>query len=521
MPFEVGQHIGDYEILDVLGTGGMGQVYRVRNVISNRVEAMKALLPNMTADPDFAARFSAEIRTLATFDHPNIAQLRTAFQSGNQQLMVMEFIEGSTLDRLTQHGALPQTEVIKIAKQILSALSYAHSRGVVHRDIKPANIMVTPAGVVKLMDFGIAKSASEHKLTQTGSTLGSLYYMSPEQVRGTPVDARTDIYSTGVLLYELLSGRRPFRATTTYALLEQQLNETPEPLFQANSLISEALNDVVFTAISKDPAARFQTADAFANALSSAANPVASKTPTASFPSNQPIPIAKPQPVPASASSQNSNRTVWILGGALATLLALVGAASIAPHFYHTTAKSSTKGARQRQPEVQRSEEKPQTTATSVPPPAEPAVRRQSEASRTSTVPESRPPRARDATVPRAAVPESTSQTSPPEPRQQVSEQQPAPEPVPSDADFAHVQDELIQLNSRASVVSASVEKLQQQQSADGLGLRQDMAASYSRMNSYLHAVDADLANRNLIAAQRHMDMAEKEVSTLEKFFNR
>ena len=271
MAFETGQIVGDYEILGPLGSGGMGSVFRVRNVISNRVEAMKALQPDLGMEPELAARFSAEIRTLAGFDHPNIAQLRTAFQSGAQQLMVMEFVEGSTLDEWARRSPIPQDEVIAIALQILSALSYAHGRGVVHRDIKPGNLMVTGEGIVKLMDFGIAKSSSEKHLTQPGSTLGSFYYMSPEQVRGSTVDARSDLYSVGILLYELLSGRRPFQADTTHALLNQQVNEIPQPPIEVNPRLPRELSDLILMALEKDPARRFQTADAFARALRSVA----------------------------------------------------------------------------------------------------------------------------------------------------------------------------------------------------------------------------------------------------------
>src|ERR1700732_5350254 len=179
----------------MLGVGGMGSVYRVRNVISDRTEAMKVLLPNLVAEPDLAVRFISEIRMLASFDHPNIAQLHTAFQADNQLVMMMEFVEGFTLEHRGQQGAMPGGEVVQYISQTLSALSYAHARGVVHRDIKPANIMVTSHGIAKLMDFGIAKSKVDNNLTRPGTTMGSLYYMSPEQVRGTTVDARSDIYS--------------------------------------------------------------------------------------------------------------------------------------------------------------------------------------------------------------------------------------------------------------------------------------------------------------------------------------
>ena len=229
MALEVGQRVGDYEILALLGAGGMGRVYKVRNIISNREEAMKVLLPDYASEPELAARFMTEIRTLAGLEHPNIAQLRTAFQSLNQFVMIMEFVEGTTLEKLASQSQIPLDQVLEYSTQVLSALSYAHSRGVTHRDIKPANIMITSHGLVKLMDFGIAKSTNDMQLTRPGTTMGSVYYMSPEQVRGGTVDARSDIYSFGVTLYEMLTGRRPFQADTSFSVLNAQLNEAPMP----------------------------------------------------------------------------------------------------------------------------------------------------------------------------------------------------------------------------------------------------------------------------------------------------
>src|SRR5271168_1054147 len=196
--FTTGQHIGDYEVLSILGVGGMGKVYKVRNVISDRVEAMKVLLPDLTAHQSLADRFLREIRLLASLNHPNIASLRTALTYENQLVMIMELVEGETLANRVARAPISTADAVNYSDQILSALSYAHKQNIIHRDIKPANMMLTPAGVVKLMDFGIARSATDGSLTTTGTTLGSLNYMPPEQVRGDPADNRSDLYSLGV-----------------------------------------------------------------------------------------------------------------------------------------------------------------------------------------------------------------------------------------------------------------------------------------------------------------------------------
>ena len=175
MTLETGKRVGDYEILSVLGSGGMGQVYSARNIISGRIEAMKILLSDYAAEPQLTERFNAEIRILASLDHPNIAQLRTAFEYDNQLVMIMEFVEGATLEKRATEGPIPLNQVIAYSDQVLSALSYAHSKGVTHRDIKPGNIMITSHDLIKLMDFGIAKSSTDLERTQLtcpGTTSG-------------------------------------------------------------------------------------------------------------------------------------------------------------------------------------------------------------------------------------------------------------------------------------------------------------------------------------------------------------
>ena len=203
MSIEIGQTMSGYQIIGLLGRGGMGKVFKVRNVISDRVEAMKVLLDDATAAPDLTERFLREIKLVASLEHPNIAALRTAFQADHQLIMIMELVEGSSLDEKLRGGRLNPIYAVDCTCQVLAALAYAHQLGVVHRDIKPGNILITTTGVVKLTDFGIASKVGDARLTATGMALGSLYYMSPEQVKAAPLDARSDLYSLGATLYRV------------------------------------------------------------------------------------------------------------------------------------------------------------------------------------------------------------------------------------------------------------------------------------------------------------------------------
>ncbi len=262
------RRIGDYEIIRELGHGGMGQVYLVRNLLSDRVEAMKVLLPNMVGQSDLVTRFTREIKVLASLEHPNIAALRTAFTADNQFVMIMEYVEGDTLAHLLEQGRFSTEESLNYVDQVLSALSYAHGKGVIHRDIKPANMMLTPQGTVKLMDFGLARSGNELGLTVTGTTLGSLDYMPPEQVMSQHTDERSDLYSVGVSLYQMVTRQRMFSATSSYSIMQAQVKETPRPPIEIQPTLSKAVSDMIMMAVAKDPAHRFQSADAFRNALS-------------------------------------------------------------------------------------------------------------------------------------------------------------------------------------------------------------------------------------------------------------
>ena len=205
---------------------------------------------------------------LASLSHPHIASLHTAFKVDDQIAMVMELIEGEDL-HWKLHRAWPgrAVEGIEYVRQVLSALEYAHARTIIHRDIKPSNIMITQLGQAKLLDFGMAFKGADQRVTRPGLILGTLHYMSPEQVRGERVDARSDLYSTGVTLYEILTARRPFDGSTEYQIMASHLQETPKWPSDINPAIPYSLSVTLLKALAKDPAERFQTAAEFLNAL--------------------------------------------------------------------------------------------------------------------------------------------------------------------------------------------------------------------------------------------------------------
>jgi serine/threonine protein kinase len=267
MTLQVGQVVGEYKIERVLGRGGLGAVWEAKHLISQRAEAIKVMLPEQTGTEDMKERFRREIQLLASLSHPNIAQLHNAFYFEDQLIMVMELVEGEDLRTRGRNARIPMPQLIDYALQVLSALDYAHARGVVHRDIKPANIMVTPSGLVKVLDFGIAISQTSQNLTLAGSVIGSPLHMSPEQIRGEKATQQSDIYSFGVTLYELIAGQPPITGATTYALMMAHLNVVPTPLSQLRPDIPARLSGVIARALEKEPSRRFATAAEFLEAL--------------------------------------------------------------------------------------------------------------------------------------------------------------------------------------------------------------------------------------------------------------
>ena len=567
----IGERVGDYEIVEVLGAGGMGQVYKVRNVLSERIEAMKVVLPNMSSDQELAQRFLREIKVQAALDHPNIARLHTAQQVGDQLFMIMEFVEGSSLEKLLERGPLPLHESMNYVSQVLDALAYAHAQGVVHRDIKPANIMRTLTGLVKLMDFGIARMAADRRLTRTGHTVGSLFYMSPEQIQGGEPDPRSDLYALGVTLYEMVTGRKPFQGDSDYSIMAAHLETTPVAPLNVVAGLPADLSDIILMAIAKDPAQRFQSAAAFRAALGSIALPAAvpmEQTMTVAVPLMSPKPPVPPLPPPAPvatapaplpppvaatpmtppfvpaaapAAQPRSRRGLYMTLGSIATLLVLALAILEVPKFLKTRAEQSEPKASSPKvdvPSTPAPAAAPVTDSTPPPapaaaaadptpppaPPATPAAEATPAPVRTSGSPKAQ------ATPQRRATPVAQQQNPPAGPAaapvQQAapSGQQAAPPPQParaSAAELNELREQFNQLSIRAGGAKNGLRSMQQQMAAQGLGIRGDMLETESRMDYQMKEAMDYIRSGDAEQARTTLQMAQRAVETLEKFLGR
>jgi serine/threonine-protein kinase len=246
----------------------MGQVFKAEHTITKRIEALKFLATDVENSGEPLKRFLREIEVHARLSHPHIVTVYSAFQAGETLVMAMEYVEGRSLQSLLERGRIPAPAAVDYICQILSALSYAHAMGIVHRDISPANIVVTPGGCAKLMDFGLAKPRDDKKLTQGATAIGSLNYMSPEQVRCLPnVDGRSDLYSIGAVLYQLVTGRTLFEGASSFEVMLAHVDEPPKPAIEFAPEIPPELNNLIMRALAKSPGQRFQSAEAFLEAL--------------------------------------------------------------------------------------------------------------------------------------------------------------------------------------------------------------------------------------------------------------
>ncbi len=269
MPISTGQMIGDYEVIDLIESSKTGVTYKVRNVLLQRFEALRVLPKSFQDDQDKVTRFLREAKAHARMNHPNVVSFYHATQLEGQLVMTTELVEGTTLERRLELGALPLDDALDYMSQVLSGIGHAHLVGVVHRDISPSNIILTPEGRVKLTGFALAKATTDPQLTQPGTVLGSLDYMSPEQVKGlTEIDARTDIYSLGVVFYEAITGQKPFAQKSQFEIMVAHVNTAPLSPSAVKPGLPAELSEIVLKAMAKDPPFRFQTAEEFNQSIS-------------------------------------------------------------------------------------------------------------------------------------------------------------------------------------------------------------------------------------------------------------
>ncbi len=256
----IGQTVSHYKILEKLGEGGMGMVYRAEDTLLQRAVALKFLASHFISNPDAKARFLTEARAASALNHPNICTIYEIGEVDDRQFIVMEFVEGKPLSQIVTDGKLPLPKFFEVALQIAEGLEAAHKKGIIHRDIKPDNILVTAEGRAKIMDFGLAKIRDTARITTTGTALGTAAYMSPEQARGEMVDARSDVFSLGMVLYEMVAGRHPFSGAHPAAFIYSILHEQPEPLGRYRSEVPAELETIVNRTLEKNVAHRYQTA---------------------------------------------------------------------------------------------------------------------------------------------------------------------------------------------------------------------------------------------------------------------
>jgi serine/threonine protein kinase len=316
-----GRTIAHYEVLEKLGEGGMGVVYKARDTHLDRSVAIKVLPPEAVADPERKLRFVQEAKAASALNHPNIIQIHDINSDGGLDFIVMEYVVGKTLDRRIGRKGLPLGEALKYGTQIADALAAAHAEGIIHRDLKQTNIMVTDKGAVKVLDFGLAKlirplQSDESRsvlalksLTDEGRIMGTIAHMSPEQAEGKKVDARSDIFSLGSMLYEMVTGQKAFQGTSKMSALSAILHKEPKPVSDITKAVPVDLEKLISRCLRKDPAKRFQHMDDVKVALEELREESASGVLEAAG-------VAKAKP---------RHRLIWAFGVAAALGMATVG----------------------------------------------------------------------------------------------------------------------------------------------------------------------------------------------------
>src|SRR5947209_1269060 len=322
--FYTNQSIGEYHIVDFLGAGGMGEVYRAMHSKIGRIAAVK-VLTQATQSSGFVERFFNEARIQASLQHPNIATLYDFMEVGGQPCIIMEYIDGETIsERISAYGApLPLSETVYVFEKVCEAIDYIHRHGIIHRDIKSNNIKISSQGQVKLLDFGIAKGQTSQQLTQVGSVIGTLQYLAPELIRGGTADERGDIWALGVLLYEMITGRVPFDATTVGDLCDRIDRVDYAPPAQLNPSVPRDAARIIARCLKKNPAERYASAGKLLADVKRLAA-VVSKPGL-----SEPVSEAATEYVEAKAGGPSSRMPLFVGAAAAVLLLVVAGVAAL------------------------------------------------------------------------------------------------------------------------------------------------------------------------------------------------
>jgi serine/threonine-protein kinase len=318
---------GRYELEELVGTGGMSSVYKARDRLLERHVALKLLHPHYGGDDEHVERFRREARAVAQLSHPHIVTVIDRGEDDGQQYIVFELVDGENLKQLVERsGPLPVRRAVELTLQIADALAFAHGHGLVHRDVKPQNVLLTPDGDAKVTDFGIARSLEvEHGVTQTGTVLGTSNYISPEQAGGKPTTPATDVYSLGVVLYELLTGEVPFQGENFVAVAMKHVNEPPPDLLEKRPDVTMRLAAAVDCALAKDPLERFGSMEQFAWELRQCLSELGTADAERTFVARRPAP--PPHSPPRRLRSPRRRRRRWLVP-AVATLVVAAGIVS-------------------------------------------------------------------------------------------------------------------------------------------------------------------------------------------------
>jgi len=549
----IGTQIENYLIQAQIGEGGMGTVYRALETNLDRTVAIKVLNTDLARDPSIVERFRSEARAQANLNHTNIATLYAFLVHQGNPVMVMEYVEGDTFQQLVnRRGPIPSQEAIPLFRQALLGICAAHRMGIVHRDIKPSNLMLNRAGIVKVMDFGIAKVASSaNNLTRTGAQMGTVFYMSPEQVKGERVDIRSDIYSLGITLYELLTANVPFSASSEFQVLNDHVNTPPPPPSKFYPYLPKGLENIILKSLEKSPDQRFQTAEEFGAALE---RPEAweSYSPRTSAPLYDTVlggartnVTAPPVPPPAAVHAAPAVLPHAALApatlapatpmprkaiAAAVLILALAGGAA----YLYSRSKAPTPstnlasvapsaGSRPTgqpaEPDSSADQMKPLVAPASDTDAAAPTDSALSTSTAAHSSSHTQPPGQPVKSPPRRTEPDKTA--PPPAPDTAAAPEPPPAKPAASAAELDEARQRFIRLRSKALALKSSLGELRQRLASQGLSVNSDAVEAEGNMDSYMLEADRALQAGDLPAAGTNMDRAEHEIKKIAAVFGR